>query len=274
MKRERQSCREGYRRWKKDPKGLDTTQTIKIIWKILKAWEGNRRNRMEIGTMASICLCVEQGVLFQTSPWILAASPNLDASWIFHPFDLQSWITPVSRWFLWANAEDFKETPITRGNPHLSSCKHRPVSMCNPEARIDIMRSLRHPHIVELHFSFQDESHVYLGRWIEPKTSTVSGWCSPNWFRLLFLQTTGMEFAEGGGMFDLLSKQLCKMRLNDVIGYSCSCCNCAWHWTKQRSIKASQCEVWQIYMRAGSPTFLSSVRCAGVLAHPNTSDYS
>ncbi|CAK9072817.1 unnamed protein product [Durusdinium trenchii] len=43
---------------------------------------------------------------------------------------------------------------------------------------IDIMRSLRHPHIVELHFSFQDESHVYLG----------------------------MEFAEGGGMFDLLSK--------------------------------------------------------------------
>ncbi|CAK9073706.1 unnamed protein product [Durusdinium trenchii] len=44
--------------------------------------------------------------------------------------------------------------------------------------RIDIMRSLRHPHIVELHFSFQDESHVYLG----------------------------MEFAEGGGMFDLLSK--------------------------------------------------------------------
>lgn len=42
------------------------------------------------------------------------------------------------------------------------------------------MRSLRHPHIVELHFSFQDESHVYLG----------------------------MEFAEGGGMFDLLSKHL------------------------------------------------------------------
>ena len=40
------------------------------------------------------------------------------------------------------------------------------------------MRSLRHPHIVELHFSFQDDSHVYLG----------------------------MEFAEGGGMFDLLSK--------------------------------------------------------------------
>ena len=41
------------------------------------------------------------------------------------------------------------------------------------------MRSLRHPHIVELHFNFRDDSHVYLG----------------------------LEFAEGGGMFDLLSKQ-------------------------------------------------------------------
>eukprot|EP00913_Durusdinium_trenchii_P027104 g25435.t1 len=53
------------------------------------------------------------------------------------------------------------------------------ILTCFPDtSRIDIMRSLRHPHIVELHFSFQDESHVYLG----------------------------MEFAEGGGMFDLLSK--------------------------------------------------------------------
>ncbi|CAJ1346080.1 unnamed protein product [Effrenium voratum] len=47
------------------------------------------------------------------------------------------------------------------------------------EREIEIMRSLRHPHIVELHFNFRDDSHVYLG----------------------------LEFAEGGGMFDLLSKQ-------------------------------------------------------------------
>jgi len=46
------------------------------------------------------------------------------------------------------------------------------------QREITIMRSLRHKHIVELHFSFEDESHLFLG----------------------------MEFAEGGGMFDLLSK--------------------------------------------------------------------
>ncbi|CAE8581981.1 unnamed protein product, partial [Polarella glacialis] len=46
------------------------------------------------------------------------------------------------------------------------------------EREIDIQRKLRHPFIVELHFDFRDDSHVYLG----------------------------MEFAEGGGMFDLLSK--------------------------------------------------------------------
>jgi len=46
------------------------------------------------------------------------------------------------------------------------------------EREIEIMREMRHPHIVELHFSFRDEKSVYLG----------------------------MEFAEGGGMFDLLSK--------------------------------------------------------------------
>ena len=40
-----------------------------------------------------------------------------------------------------------------------------------PPLRIDIMRSLRHPHIVELHFSFQDESHVYLGSWFAKKVS-------------------------------------------------------------------------------------------------------
>ncbi|CAE7215261.1 aurK [Symbiodinium sp. CCMP2592] len=46
------------------------------------------------------------------------------------------------------------------------------------QREITIMRSLRHQNIVELHFSFEDDSHIFLG----------------------------MEFAEGGGMFDLLSK--------------------------------------------------------------------
>mmetsp|Transcript_120833 Transcript_120833/g.337169 ORF Transcript_120833/g.337169 Transcript_120833/m.337169 type:complete len:419 (-) Transcript_120833:42-1298(-) len=46
------------------------------------------------------------------------------------------------------------------------------------DREIGILRSLRHPFIVQLHFDFRDDSHVYLG----------------------------MEFAEGGGMFDLLSK--------------------------------------------------------------------
>jgi len=46
------------------------------------------------------------------------------------------------------------------------------------DREIGILRSLRHPFIVELLFDFRDDSHVYLG----------------------------MEFAEGGGMFDLLSK--------------------------------------------------------------------
>ena len=58
------------------------------------------------------------------------------------------------------------------------------------------MRSLRHAHIVELHFSFQDESHVYLG----------------------------MEFAEGGGMFDLLSKPFGstkRARFTAVLGPRC-----------------------------------------------------
>jgi len=46
------------------------------------------------------------------------------------------------------------------------------------DREIAILRSLKHPHIVQLHFDFRDDSHVYLG----------------------------MEFAEGGGMFELLSK--------------------------------------------------------------------
>mmetsp|Transcript_37664 Transcript_37664/g.97401 ORF Transcript_37664/g.97401 Transcript_37664/m.97401 type:complete len:401 (+) Transcript_37664:71-1273(+) len=46
------------------------------------------------------------------------------------------------------------------------------------DREIAILRSLRHQHIVELFFDFRDNSHVYLG----------------------------MEFAEGGGMFDLLSR--------------------------------------------------------------------
>jgi len=46
------------------------------------------------------------------------------------------------------------------------------------DREIAILRSLRHPRIVALHFDFRDETDVYLG----------------------------MEFAEGGGMFDLLSK--------------------------------------------------------------------
>ena len=97
--------------------------------------------------------------------------------------------------------------------------------------RIDIMRSLRHPHIVELHFSFQDESHVYLGSWFAKKVSIGFYWsfqsrtclaahalhCQNLKVQLglqrlsnIYLpeQEPGMEFAEGGGMFDLLSKQL------------------------------------------------------------------
>jgi len=46
------------------------------------------------------------------------------------------------------------------------------------EREIAILRSLRHPRIVQLWFDFRDSSHVYLG----------------------------MEFAAGGGMFDSLSK--------------------------------------------------------------------
>ena len=48
---------------------------------------------------------------------------------------------------------------------HACHCLQVPV-------RIDIMRSLRHPHIVELHFSFQDESHVYLGSLFAEYAST------------------------------------------------------------------------------------------------------
>lgn len=47
------------------------------------------------------------------------------------------------------------------------------------DREIAILRSLRHPRIVELHFDFRDASHIYLG----------------------------MEFATGGGMFDLLSRK-------------------------------------------------------------------
>jgi len=46
------------------------------------------------------------------------------------------------------------------------------------DREIAILRSLRHPHIVTLHFDFRDDAHVYLG----------------------------MEFAAGGVLFDLLSK--------------------------------------------------------------------
>lgn len=46
------------------------------------------------------------------------------------------------------------------------------------EREIETMRSLQHPRIVRLFFDFRDSEHVYLG----------------------------MEFAEGGSMFDLLSK--------------------------------------------------------------------
>jgi len=46
------------------------------------------------------------------------------------------------------------------------------------DREIGILGSLRHPFIVQMLFDFRDQSHVYLG----------------------------MEFAEGGGMFDLLSK--------------------------------------------------------------------
>merc|ERR1719359_130985 len=43
---------------------------------------------------------------------------------------------------------------------------------------IEILRSLRHPRIVEAHWDFRDSTHIYLG----------------------------MQFAQGGGMFDLLSR--------------------------------------------------------------------
>merc|ERR1719359_139130 len=43
---------------------------------------------------------------------------------------------------------------------------------------IEILRSLRHPRIVEAHWDFRDSTHIYVG----------------------------MQFAEGGGMFDLLSR--------------------------------------------------------------------
>lgn len=46
------------------------------------------------------------------------------------------------------------------------------------DREIDILRKLKHPRIVQLFFDFRDSSHVYLG----------------------------MEFASGGGMFDLLSR--------------------------------------------------------------------
>lgn len=46
------------------------------------------------------------------------------------------------------------------------------------DREIAILRSLRHKHIVELHFDFRDSTHIYLG----------------------------MQFAQGGGMFDKLSK--------------------------------------------------------------------
>lgn len=47
------------------------------------------------------------------------------------------------------------------------------------DREIAILRSLRHPRIVELHFDFRSPTHIYLG----------------------------MEFATGGGMFDRLSKK-------------------------------------------------------------------
>jgi serine/threonine protein kinase len=47
------------------------------------------------------------------------------------------------------------------------------------DREIEILRKLRHPRIVELWFDFRDTAHVYLG----------------------------MPFAQGGGMFDALSKQ-------------------------------------------------------------------
>jgi len=46
------------------------------------------------------------------------------------------------------------------------------------DREIAILRSLRHPRIVELHYDFRDASHIYLG----------------------------MQFAQGGGMFELLSR--------------------------------------------------------------------
>jgi serine/threonine protein kinase len=46
------------------------------------------------------------------------------------------------------------------------------------EREIKIQQKLEHPHIVKFYYDFRDDSHIYLG----------------------------MEFAEGGGMFDKLSK--------------------------------------------------------------------
>lgn len=79
------------------------------------------------------------------------------------------------------------QTLAPMGNPQLDgksiAVKKVPLSIIQQhnlteqmEREIDIMRALRHPRIVELYFDFRDEGHVYLG----------------------------MEFAQGGGMFNSL----------------------------------------------------------------------
>ena len=143
--------------------------------------------------MASICLRVERGVVFQTTPWILHArchagffGPTLKilrkslllGNPPFIVFIISYRCGSNSIQFLqiwkWFDSQSFT---TCRGPKHVQSRSFWLSMRCT---RIDIMRSLRHPHIVELHFSFQDESHVYLGRWVAHSAlSSVLQFSSP-----------------------------------------------------------------------------------------------
>lgn len=73
---------------------------------------------------------------------------------------------------------------------------------------------------------------------LETQTSTVSGWCGSNWFRLLFF-CKPQEWSLQREVVCLTSSASnfarCRfMRLNDVIGYSCWFWNRSWHLAKHR----------------------------------------
>ena len=126
---------------------------------------------------------------------------------------------------------------------------------------------------------------------------------------------TGMEFAEGGGMFDLLSKQLFLKSWRSSIllyfwwdifwdymgyidgilmGYTFDGIHIPYnpmalwqlllllsYWpvrehicSPSRPVLLHRIQVWQVHLWARSSTFLRSLWCLGVLAHPNAADYS